>query len=491
MSLPTAIDVVEKGTDGFDTALAKSDHVDPDHPQNWAMAKKVRTIIILGLLNILGTAASSILSPGQKEIMQQFNIDQEVAILTTTLFLVGYIFGFLTFGPLSEKFGRKWPLIIGVTVSSLFELMPALSTNITTILLGRFFAGLFGISPVAVMGGVVSDCFATAQRGTAMAIAVGLMFSGPTFGPVFGGFIVASSLHWRWTMWVIIICGLGLSLIAVLLFPETYPPIVLDRAAAAASAEQKDVESPSIDKPLDVPEKESLSLAQVARLYLIRPFWLISTQPILFLLTLYQSILYGILYLFYQSYPYTYGDLRGWRTGLNTLPLLGINVGVALGALAMILYNALYFRHHCHDPSTGQFIPESRLPPMILGAIFIPVGMFWYAWTASPAIYWASSVCSNLFIGCGMYLLFIQGFSYIVDCYTAMANSALGVNGAMRSVFAASFPLFATQMLHGLGVAEATTVLGAVCVVLVPVPVGFWYWGGRLRAWSEGRVFGG
>ncbi|RAL07379.1 MFS transporter [Aspergillus homomorphus CBS 101889] len=480
----TAIAVTDSDAEAIDPGLVKSDYVEPEHPQNWRMAKKIRTIIILGLMNILGTAASSILSPGQKEVMQEFNIKQEVAILMTTLFLVGYIFGFITFGPLSEKFGRKWPLIIGVAISSLFELMPALGTNITTILLGRFFAGLFGISPVAVMGGVVSDCFATEQRGTAMAIAVALMFSGPTFGPVFGGFIVASSLHWRWTMWVTIICGLGLSLIAVVLFPETYPPIVL-RDKAAVEPEKGDITSL---KPAS--EKDSLDLAQVARLYLVRPFWLISTQPILFLLTLYQSFLYGILYLFYQSYPYSFGELRGWQTGLNTLPLLGIIVGVILGAVGMILYNHLYFRHHCHD-ADGLFDPESRLPPMILGGLLIPIGIFWYAWTANPSIYWASSVCANLLIGCGMYLLFIQGFSYIVDCYTAMANSALGINGSMRSIFGASFPLFASQMFHGLGVAYATTILGAVCVALVPVPVCFWYWGRRIRMWSAGKVMAG
>ncbi|PWY96722.1 putative MFS transporter [Aspergillus sclerotioniger CBS 115572] len=480
MGPSTAIAVAEKDVEGADILLADLENADPKHPHNWPIAKKVRTIIILGLMNILATVASSILSAGQTEIMQEFNIEKEVAILTTTLFLVGYIFGFLTLGPLSEKFGRKWPLMIGVIISSLFELMPALGTNLTTVLVGRFFAGLSGISPVAVMGGVVSDCFATEQRGNAMAIAVALMFSGPTFGPVFGGFIVASPLHWRWTMWVMIICGLGLALLGVVFFPETYTPIILQA--------RKQHKTPSLQSPEKEEESSNSSnLAQVARLYLIRPFWLISTQPILFLLTLYQSLLYGILYLFYQSYPYTFGTLRGWHTGLNTLPLLGIIVGIFLGTVGIIVYNHLYFRFHCHDPDTGKFCPEARLPPMILGGCLIPTGMFWYAWTASPGIYWASPVCANLLIGSGMYLLFIQGFSYIVDCYTGMANSAMGVNGAMRSIFGASFPLFATQMFVGLGVAEATSVLGAVCVALVPVPVCFWWWGATIRVWSEGR----
>ncbi|KAK9233892.1 hypothetical protein V1525DRAFT_111477 [Lipomyces kononenkoae] len=97
---------------------------------------------------------------------------------------------------------------------------------------------------------------------------------------------------------------------------------------------------------------------------------------------------------------------------------------------------------------------------------------------------WPSAVCASFLIGLGMYLLFIQRFNYIVDCYTSMANSAMGVNGSMRSVFGAVFPLFATQMFDRLRVAHATTILGAVSVALVPVPICFWYWGDRIGAWS-------
>jgi hypothetical protein len=45
-----------------------------------------------------------------------------------------------------------------------------------------------------------------------------------------------------------------------------------------------------------------------------------------------------------------------------------------------------------------------------------------------------------------MYFLLIQGFCYIVDRYTNVANGAMGVNGAIRSIFGAIFPLFASQI---------------------------------------------
>lgn len=111
-----------------------------------------------------------------------------------------------------------------------FDLMTALGHNVPTILIGRFFGGIFGVAPVAIFGGVVSDCWPMAYRGIAMALAVSLVFSGPSFGPVFGGFIMASStLNWRWNMWVIVIVGLGASLLCMCVFPETYALAILPK----------------------------------------------------------------------------------------------------------------------------------------------------------------------------------------------------------------------------------------------------------------------
>jgi hypothetical protein len=69
-----------------------------------------------------------------------------------------------------------------------------------------------------------------------------------------------------------------------------------------------------------------------------------------------------------------------------------------------------------------------------------------------------------------MYFLFIQGFCYVMDCYANVANSAMGVNGAIRSIFGAVFLLFATLMIHELGVAWGSTILGIISACLIPVP---------------------
>jgi Major Facilitator Superfamily. len=168
---------VEKEPQGCDLLIDFEHPNDSRIPQNWPLAKKILVVVMLSVFNLIGTISSSIMGPAHTKVAEQFGASREVAILCTTLFMAvsarfpthfyftsayltspkGYIFGFLTFGPLSEKFGRKWPLICGIAISSFLELMPALGTNIQTIVIGRLFAGFFGVSPVAVMGGITSD----------------------------------------------------------------------------------------------------------------------------------------------------------------------------------------------------------------------------------------------------------------------------------------------------------------------------------------------
>lgn len=58
-------------------------------------------------------------------------------------------------------------------------------------------------------------------------------------------------------------------------------------------------------------------------------------EPILLLITLYMALIYGILYLFFESYPISFQEKRGWNQGVGALPFLGILVGVLCGGLTI------------------------------------------------------------------------------------------------------------------------------------------------------------
>lgn len=81
--------------------------------------------------------------------------------------------------------------------------------------------------------------------------------------------------------------------------------------------------------------------------------------------------------------------------------------------------------------------------------------------------------------------IFLQALNYLVDAYLMFAASAIAGNTFMRSLCGAGFPLFATYMFNGMGIQYASTLLGCVAGVLVPIPVIFWIYGAKIRAKSK------
>ncbi|EHK98556.1 putative Uncharacterized transporter C36.03c [Glarea lozoyensis 74030] len=156
-----------------------------------------------------------------------------------------------------------------------------------------------------------------------------------------------------------------------------------------------------------------------------------------------------------QSYPVAFQEQRHWNLGVGALPFLGITVGVMAGVAVVVYTSQTRFKRKMLA-NGGKPIPEERLLPMILGAILLPIGLFWFAWTSSPSVHWAAQVLAGIPIGLAVELVLLQGMSYIIDVYLMYANSALAGNTFVRSLFGAGFPMFAAAMFHSLGVDWAT-----------------------------------
>lgn len=123
---------------------------------------------------------------------------------------------------------------------------------------------------------------------------------------------------------------------------------------------------------------------------------------------------------------------------------------------------------------------------MMVGAVCLPCGIFWFAWTSQNINPWPQIV-AGVPIGLGIQLINMQGLNYIVDCYGINANSAVASITFMRSLFASGFPIFAKSMYMYLGVPWAMTLLALFAVILAPVPVLFYYFGSSIRAKSRWR----
>lgn len=144
-----------------------------------------------------------------------------------------------------------------------------------------------------------------------------------------------------------------------------------------------------------------------------------------------MSAIYGILYLFFESYPVAFQEVRGYNLGVGALPFISIGVGVVTGA-SIVTYITLTKIAREYEEN-GRIIPEQRLIPMIIGSFMLPAGLFWFAWTYSPNISPWPQIIAGIPIGAGIQMIFLQGLVYIIDVYLWNANSALAGNTFVRS----------------------------------------------------------
>ncbi|KAK4507004.1 hypothetical protein PRZ48_000738 [Zasmidium cellare] len=451
---------------------------DPLHAQNWPLKKKLPVAIVLGYVTLTAAFGSSIFSTATATVAQQFNVSREVGILGVSLYVLGFATGPIVWAPSSELYGRKAPLLISSFGFSIFNIAVAVAKDAQTIFICRFFAGFFGACPLTCVGAVFADMFSNRQRGLAITVFSMTVFSGPLLAPFIGGFINMSYLGWRWTEYITAIMGfLGLAL-SVIFLEETYPPVILVNKASDLRRRTKNWGIHAKQEEIEIDWRELLEKN------LSRPMRMLFTEPIVLLISIYMAFIYGLLYLFLTFYPIVFQQIHGFNPGVGGLPFFGMITGEVLAGGYMILLQPGYNKKLAAN--NNMPIPEWRLPPVIVGGVFFAIGLLWFGWTGFKAdIHWIAPTLSGLFTGFGIMSIFLQCLNYLIDAYLMFAASAIAANTFLRSLAGAGFPLFATQMITGMGVQWAGTLLGCVAFALVPMPVYFYLRGSKIREKSN------
>ena len=151
----------------------------------------------------------------------------------------------------------------------------------------------------------------------------------------------------------------------------------------------------------------------------------------------------------------------------------------------------------------GVVAPEHRLYQAMLGSIGIPIGLFWFAWTARQGVHWISPILASIPFAWGNISVFQSSAMFLIDTYGPLNGaSALAANGLIRYTLGAVFPLFTIQsksawvsaryvfslipaVYDRLDIAWATSLLGFVSLLMLPIPWAFFKFGSRLRARSQ------
>lgn len=179
------VETPEKGPEKDPNLVDWDGPNDPEHPQNMPVWRKWVVTMTLSFMTMWITFASSVFSTATVVTSKEFGVSTEVMTLATSLVVFGFALGPLVWSPLSELYGRKIPLFSGYAVFAIFQIPVAVAQNIETIMLCRFLLGVFGCSPLAVVGGAMADFWDPVDRAIAIA-----MFSAATFvGPVLGALL--------------------------------------------------------------------------------------------------------------------------------------------------------------------------------------------------------------------------------------------------------------------------------------------------------------
>lgn len=106
------------------------------------MLRRLGISAILIWDSLAATFSSSVFSAAQPQLQIYFGIGDEVATLSTSLFVLGYAFGPILWAPMSELYGRRLPLIIASFAFGVFSIAVSVAKDIQTVMICRFFEGL-------------------------------------------------------------------------------------------------------------------------------------------------------------------------------------------------------------------------------------------------------------------------------------------------------------------------------------------------------------
>lgn len=187
--------------------------------QQFHMIKPSLVFVVLLLMILLQTTTNQYI-PSLPAITEYFHSTVESIQLTLSLFMLGLCFSHLIYGPLSDKIGRRPPLMLGIGVSILGSLCCFLAPSVLVLMLGRFLQG-FGIGCCNSVGrSLVRDLFTDrilAKIGSYVGvISIFILAVSPTFG----GYIQEHA-GWRANFLFLFVFGIIVWILAVLVLPET------------------------------------------------------------------------------------------------------------------------------------------------------------------------------------------------------------------------------------------------------------------------------
>ncbi|MFQ1041032.1 Bcr/CflA family multidrug efflux MFS transporter [Gilliamella sp. CG16] len=195
-----------------------------DKPIEINISKKA-LIFILGLLSMLMPLSIDMYLPSMPTIAENFHVSDATVQLTISCYLLGFSFGQLIFGPLTDSYGRRYVLIFGLIIFILASISCGIAANIHQLITARFFHGIAAAATAIVVNALMKDIYRDRDEFSKMMSFVMLISNvAPLLAPIIGGFVL------YWFNWQANFFALGLIALLCLVFVFTAIPETLSQS---------------------------------------------------------------------------------------------------------------------------------------------------------------------------------------------------------------------------------------------------------------------
>ena len=185
--------------------------------------KQFYLILILGLLSAVGPFSIDMYLPGFPSIAADLHTNVARISLSLSSFFIGISAGQFIYGPLLDRFGRKKPLYIGLSIYLLASIGCALVVSANQLIVLRLFQALGGCAGMVASRAMVRDLFAVHENAKIFSLLMLVVGVSPIIAPTLGGYITAS-FGWKYIFIVLSLMAAGILAAVHLLLPESRPP---------------------------------------------------------------------------------------------------------------------------------------------------------------------------------------------------------------------------------------------------------------------------
>jgi MFS transporter, DHA1 family, multidrug resistance protein len=159
-------------------------------------ASTTAQIAVLATLAAIGTLATNILLPSLPQMAASLHVTTAAVTASITVFLAVFAIGQLAVGPISDRYGRRIPVMAGFVVFIAGSIWCGLATDLPSLLIGRVIQAAGACSTSVLSRAIARDLFSGAALGRAMALIMIAMAAAPGFSPLLGG-ALDHTLGWR------------------------------------------------------------------------------------------------------------------------------------------------------------------------------------------------------------------------------------------------------------------------------------------------------